>query len=199
MSDIFFATQNKGKQREIKALLADVGSITPKFVDDFPDLVTFDPEETGATLPENAELKARAYAAKSGLPTIAEDSGFEVTALGGQPGVHSKRFFPGSDQDRCSEIIRLLADATDRSAQFTSVFCYFDPAVGLPLFFEGSVLGQVATQLAGENGFGFDPIFMPEGYDQTFAQLGDEVKNTMSHRSRAMAKVKQFLKDTYGS
>lgn len=199
MTDIFFATQNKGKQREIKALLADVSEITPRFIDDFADLLTFDPEETGETLPENAELKARAYAAKAGMATVAEDSGFEVSALDGKPGVHSKRFFPGSDQDRCQEIIRLLTDASDRSAQFRSVFCYYDPAVGEPHFFEGHVTGQVATRLAGENGFGFDPIFMPEGYQQTFAELGDEVKNTMSHRSRAMAKVKQFLKDTYGS
>jgi XTP/dITP diphosphohydrolase len=197
MHRVFFATQNKHKQREITQLLEAIPTLEVVFVDHFPDLATFDPEETGQTLHQNAELKARAFASKTHVPTISEDSGLEVTALAGKPGVHSKRFFPGSDTDRNHEILRQLAGETNREAQFRSVFCYYDPVTNQTTFFEGKVAGSIATKVSGNNGFGYDPIFTPEGYNQTFAELGERVKNKLSHRALAMNQVIAFLKSRY--
>lgn len=190
---VFFATQNKGKQREISELMADVPDTKVVFPDSFPELAVFDPEETGTTLHQNAELKARAFADKAKLTTIAEDSGIEVDALGGKPGVYSKRFFPGTDADRNQELLRLLLGVTNRAAQFRSVFCLFNPKNQQPIFFEGVVRGRIAVEASLGDGFGYDPIFIPEGYTQPFAQLGQAVKNSLSHRARAMAEVKKYL------
>lgn len=189
-SRILFATQNQGKQRELQAILADLGVILvlPSEV----GLGDFDVEETGATLEDNARLKAQAFAEASSMVCIADDSGLEVTALDGQPGVFSKRFGK-DDAERISKLLGLLKGKNDRTAQFRSVLCYVDVAAGISQVAEGIVTGQIANEPRGSGGFGYDPIFVPDGYDQTFAELGAEVKNTISHRARAGAELKKWL------
>lgn len=162
---------------------------------DFPDLEGFDVEETGATFAENATLKAQAFGNKTQILTISDDSGLEVIALNGQPGVYSKRFAPGSDQDRNQKILELLESRADRSAQYKAVICLYDPATQSQQFFEGLVKGKIAWQARGTTGFGYDPIFIPDGYEQTFAELGSQIKNRLSHRAQALQAVQKYLKE----
>lgn len=195
---ILFATKNEGKQREITALLETVTAVAPVFATHFQELENVDPAETADTFEGNAEIKAREYGQIVGIPTIAGDAGLEVKALGGKPGVKSKRFYPGSDSDRNQELLRLLAGKDARSAQFVTVFCLYDPArLPSPQFFRGVVKGTIAQDPRGSNGFGYDPIFIPNGYDQTFAELDFAEKNKLSHRSRALQKAVAFIEDTY--
>mgnify|MGYP000296259133 CR=1 FL=1 len=155
----------------------------------------FDVEETGQTFEENAELKARGFSQQSGLLAIADDSGLLVTALNNRPGVHSKRFFPGSDKDRVNEVLRQLETHSDRSAKFVSVIAWYDPQIDICQFFEGEVTGTIALATEGEAGFGYDPIFVPTGYQDSFGQLGDQVKGLISHRAMAMAKLFIYLQE----
>ncbi len=189
---LLLASQNEHKRRELEQLvhLPDVELIGPSAVGIGSD---FDVEETGQTFEENAFLKARAFAEKSGMVTIADDSGLEVSALGGRPGVHSKRFIKGSASDRNHYVLELLKNSSDRSAKFVAVLCVYDPVLKTHHFFRGEVKGTIAFAEAGDSGFEYDYIFIPEGYDQTFAQLGPKMKNMISHRARAVAKLKEFL------
>ncbi len=197
MEPILIATRNQGKIREIRTLLGEVGVdvVTPDAAGIADD---FDVEETGDTFEQNAELKAKAFAnaAVDKYVTLADDSGLCVNALGGDPGVHSKRFFSGTDSDRCEHILKLLSEKKDRSAYFIAVLCMYDPKKEQPEFFEGRVTGHIAFHKKGQSGFGYDPIFIPDGFDQTFAQLGPEIKNTLSHRARALEKMKKFFYNT---
>lgn len=189
---ILFATQNKHKQAEISQLLAD-SPLKVVFPQDVPEVMDLEVEETGASFEENALLKARAFGQETNLLTAAEDTGLEVLALDGKPGVHSKRFFPGTDHDRNQELLRQLQPAPDRSARFVTVICVFDPKLSEHTFFEGVVTGKISETPQGDQGFGYDPVFIPDGYDQTFAELGQEVKNSISHRRRALIKLHTFL------
>lgn len=188
---ILVATQNQGKLAEIETVLRPVGIETTNPASE--GLGELDVSETGETLAENALLKAQAFAAASQLPSLSDDSGLEVTALNGQPGVHSKRFAPGSDADRNRYLLSLLENASDRSAVFKTVLCLYDPATQTATYFEGVLPGVIATESRGTEGFGYDPIFVPSGYQQTLAQLGVEVKNTLSHRAQALQKVRSYL------
>ncbi len=189
---LLLATNNPGKLREVQEILAGLPFevVTPAEVGVPPD---FDPPENGATFEENAQSKAQAYAEKTGLLSLADDSGLCVTALDGKPGVHSKRFIEGSDHDRNLKILELLKEKTDRSAYFISVICLYDPHTKETQCFEGRVEGTLAAEEHGTQGFGYDPIFIPTGYDKTFGELGNEVKNTLSHRARALQKAKEYL------
>lgn len=188
---LLLATQNAHKIAEIQAILQEVSVevVTPRDVGLSAD---FDVAETGQTFAENAELKARAFAAATHLPTLADDSGLEVTALHGRPGVYSKRYVPGTDADRNQKILSEVADATDRTAAFVTVLCLYNPQTDQATFFEGRVTGQLSLEPRGTAGFGYDPIFIPSGYQQTFGELGQELKNQLSHRARALAKVKAY-------
>ena len=192
-TEVLFATFNPNKLSEVQQLFAG-SSIRLLGMNDITLPSDFsDPEETGTTFQENALIKARASAPHYTGWVVAEDSGLEVTALSGEPGVHSKRWVEGTDQDRNQYLLNKLQNTPNRSARFVTVACLLNSQTGDHLFFEGEIIGEIATQELGSDGFGYDPIFIPEGYSETFAQLGNDVKNTLSHRARALLKVKQYL------
>lgn len=181
---LLIATQNKGKQKEILQMVQDLD-----FECVFPD-GDFDVEETGETFEENAFLKAKAFSEKYGMMALADDSGLVVNALNGRPGVYSKRY-GDNDLDRNTKLLLEMENHQDRSAYFIAVMCLYGE--GVDQCFEGKVEGSIAQEIRGKEGFGYDPIFIPEGYEKTFAELGQDVKNTLSHRARALEKVKGEL------
>jgi XTP/dITP diphosphohydrolase len=188
---LLLASHNQGKLKEMRKLLGStVEVVLPQ---DVGVTTEFDVDETGATFQDNALLKAEAFAQRTGLLTLADDSGLAVTALNGAPGVKSKRLVPGSDHDRNVHLLKLLESTQDRSAYFITVLCLFDPQTKSAHFFEGRVNGTLAKAERGKHGFGYDPLFIPNGFDVTFAELGLEVKNTLSHRAKAARQVKEFL------
>lgn len=189
--ELLLATANKGKIAELRSL-CEPHRVTVYSLGD-EGIPNLDVEETGSTFAENAELKARAFAEATGLPVVADDSGLEVDALDGGPGVKSARWVSGSDEDRNQALLEKLETAQSRSARFKTVVCYLSKPSAKPLFFEGTISGTIATTPAGSEGFGYDPIFIPDGYTETFAELGVETKNTLSHRAIAFKKVLTHL------
>lgn len=189
---ILFGTQNPKKQQEIQQILTSVELVFP---DQISSVANLDPAETGSTFEENASIKARAFANKSGLISVADDSGLVVTALKGFPGVKSKRFIAGSDQLRNEKILEMLRDQTDRSAKFVTVLAISNPNSHQTDFVAGEVAGQIAFEEIGQNGFGYDPIFIPDNYETSFAALGQSVKNKISHRARALQKLNTYFKE----
>lgn len=189
---LLVATNNSGKLQEIKELLADLGAeiVSPLNI---PQLRKLKVKETGSTFRENALLKAQAYADLSGLTTISDDSGLEVEALDGKPGVKSARFSPGSDHDRNLKLLSLMKGIKNRKARFVAVVCYFDSQKKSTHYFQGKIEGKISLAEKGSGGFGYDSIFIPQGYNKTFAELGSEVKNKLSHRAGALKKLKKFL------
>ena len=197
---IVFATNNKNKLSEIREILgssfevmslADIGCH-----EDIP--------ETGDTLLDNAIQKSRYVFEKYGYDCFADDTGLEVDALGGEPGVHSARYAEGTDHDsnaNMDKLLRKLGDETQRAARFRTVISLLQKqesgdgaGEGSVLhIFEGKVEGSIIYEKRGAEGFGYDPIFMPEGYDKTFAELGLDVKNQISHRARAVKKLADYL------
>jgi len=190
--ELVLASNNANKLREIQSQLSltSVHVITARQAGISDD---FDVDETGGTFTQNALLKARAFSALTQLPTVSDDSGLVVNALNGEPGVHSKRWISGSDQDRNLHLLKKLDGLSDRSAEFITVLALYFPDVRETHFFEGTVKGRIITEERGNDGFGYDPVFVPEGYDKTFAELGIEIKNTVSHRFRAVQKLKAFV------
>lgn len=188
--EIVVATQNPGKLTEFSQILSPLGHIllTPAEV----GLAELEVEETGTTFAENAELKAKAFAEASGKPALADDSGLSVQALAGEPGVYSKRI-GSTDPERMKWVLEQLQNQPDRTAWFTAVLCLYDPQTAASHLFEGKVMGSIAQQQVGDSGFGYDPIFIPEGHTQTFGQLGAEVKNKLSHRAQALQQLQDFL------
>ncbi|MDG5768106.1 RdgB/HAM1 family non-canonical purine NTP pyrophosphatase [Balneolales bacterium ANBcel1] len=155
-------------------------------------------EETGRTLEENAEIKARFVFDKTGLPALADDTGLEVDALDGMPGVYSARYGgPETDSARNRKklltSLKHLPSAQDRKARFRTVLAYIDTH-GLRRF-EGICNGVILTEERGDGGFGYDPLFMPEGYDLSFAEMDPSEKNRISHRGRALQKFLQEISD----
>lgn len=192
MKEIIFASHNKGKIAEIKQIL---NSFNIKVISS-DDIELPDVEETGTTFEENAVLKAVTIAKLKGVPCIADDSGLCVNALGGRPGIYSARYAPNRDFDKAMDMLLSEIDDTksaDRSAYFACVLALGYPD-GTHKSFEGRVDGVISLEKQGNGGFGFDPVFIPTGYDKTFADLGHEIKNTISHRSRALEKFTQYLK-----
>lgn len=190
------ATRNKGKIGEMRQLLADA-NIEPVGLDEAN--IDFEVEETGNTFAENAYLKASEYARLAGMHAIADDSGLEVSVLDGRPGVLSARY-AGENTEYNVKIPALLKEInesglTDRSARFVSRIAVSDADGNLIHEAEGICSGRIAEEARGTNGFGYDPVFIPDGYDKTFGELGDEVKQTISHRSIAIMKIIRFLRD----
>lgn len=187
---IVFATNNKNKLAEIREIL------DPKFeIVSLADIGCHeDIPETGSTLEQNAMQKAKYVNTRYGLDCFADDTGLEVEALGGAPGVHSARFAEDTDHDseaNMRKLLRLLKSEENRRAQFRTVIALI---IGDRRYeFEGIVRGTIATEKHGTEGFGYDPIFTPEGYTETFGQLGENVKNKISHRARAVRKLADFL------
>ena len=192
--ELLIATGNAGKTVEIRALLGDL-PIRFRTLTDFPEIEPV--EESGATYEENAVLKARAYAQQTGLWALADDSGFEVSALGGAPGVISARYAGAgaSDGDRIAFLLRQfdLANSSDRRARFVCVAALADSKYSIANVEHGICEGLIIGSPRGENGFGYDPIFVPEGFDKTFAELPTDIKNAISHRARALSSMRSFL------
>ena len=193
---LLVATHNQGKVREYRALLADL-PIEVTYLD--AEGVTFEAEETGQTFAENAIMKAQAYAAHTGLMTWADDSGLEVDALGGEPGVLSARYgapAAGSDVERYQLLLSKLSGVPDsqRTARFRCVVALAWPD-GRVLTSDGVCEGRIAHAPRGEHGFGYDPVFLVADFDyrQTMAELDPELKNQVSHRGRAAQAARQQL------
>lgn len=190
-SPIVFATNNAHKLAEVRAILGeayDVKSLADIGCHD-------DIAETGATLDENACIKARYVAQKYGVDCFADDTGLEVEALGGEPGVRSARYAPGDGHDDKANMKMLLermSDCQNRNARFRTVICLITAAHG-EVTVEGVVKGKIAESPSGESGFGYDPVFVPEGSEKTFAQMGEEAKNGISHRRRATDRLAEIL------
>ena len=194
MQRLLLGTRNRGKVREIESILADSGWSFSS-LQAFPDVDT--PAETGATYAENAILKARFYAAATGMCALADDSGLEVEALDGAPGVFSARYAGenASDADRRSLLLSELAKVSDvnRRARFVAVVAISDADGSVLNVTEGICEGTIISAPRGDGGFGYDPLFVPDGFNQTFAELPDDVKNIISHRAHALLKTRQFL------
>ena len=183
-NEIVAATGNKHKIAEIQAILAPLGLrvLSANDVGAMPDVV-----EDGETFRDNAVKKALAGARALGRTVLADDSGLEVVALHGAPGVYSARYAGegGNDGRNLSKLLREMTDITDRRARFVAVIAVATPA-GLVGTAEGEVRGIIATAPRGQGGFGYDPVFVPEGEVETFAELPAAVKNAMSHRGNAL-------------
>ena len=200
LPELLIATRNAGKVREIISLCADM-PLRLRSLADFPE--TIEAEETGATFAENASLKARFYAAQTGLWALADDSGLEVDALGGAPGVRSARYAGpnATDAERVTLLLRELGHAgaeAGRRARFICAIAIVDPATGTAHIFSGKCEGQIAHAPRGTKGFGYDPVFIPEGYQQTFGELPAHIKQRISHRARALAAAHVFLYQKLG-
>ena len=190
MKNIVFATNNKNKLQEIRAIaggeynilsLSEIGCH-----DDIP--------ETAATIEGNAMLKARWVKDKYGYDCFADDTGLEVEALDGAPGVYSARYAGGEGHDSEANMKKLLAELKgkeNRKAQFRTAICLIEG--GEKHLFEGIVKGEIIREKKGSSGFGYDPVFVPEGYAETFAEMGAEEKNRISHRARAVQKLCDYL------
>ena len=184
------ATNNAHKLKEIAAILGqEIELLSLKDIQCFADI-----PETADTLEGNARQKAMYIYENYGMDCFADDTGLEVEALGGAPGVLSARYAgEGHDSEaNMQKLLKELAGKENRKAQFRTVICLIRG--GKEYLFEGIVKGEIIQEKRGGAGFGYDPIFVPEGYDLTFAELGDDVKNTISHRARAVEKLCQFLK-----
>ncbi|MDR2670860.1 MAG: RdgB/HAM1 family non-canonical purine NTP pyrophosphatase [Oscillospiraceae bacterium] len=178
------ATGNPGKRREMESLLAPLG-VRLRLPAEFG--AAFAPDETGGTFAANARLKAEAALALTGLPALADDSGLEVAALGGAPGVLSARYGGAglSAADRNERLLAALAGRTDRAAHFVcALVCLFPD--GRSLTAEGVCEGEIAAAPCGAGGFGYDPLFYLPKYGKTMAELPDDEKNRISHRGRAV-------------
>lgn len=194
MKDLLIATGNLGKMREFGALLADL-PIKLHSLNEFPDFCP--PPEDGLTFAENALIKAAAASLVTNLPTIADDSGLCVEALGGNPGVISARY-AGEGAGDAANNARLLQElggvkSENRQAAFMCVIALCKPGHE-PLFFKGELHGLILERGAGDGGFGYDPLFMVPEYGRTLAELPLEIKNRISHRGKAVAALKEYLK-----
>jgi XTP/dITP diphosphohydrolase len=195
---LLLATRNRNKVVEMQHALegTDWQVVTLSDIAGAPDV-----EEDGATFYDNALKKARSAARVSGLWTLAEDSGLDIDALGGEPGVKSARYAGegASDADRIRKVLAHLISVPDerRTARFRCTMCVIDQA-GTENCFEGCCEGRIAHDARGASGFGYDPIFIPDGYDKTFAELGLGVKSKISHRARALERVITFLGSQVG-
>lgn len=199
MHELLIATSNPGKIEEMYALLADLEG----FRLHVPSVLglSLKVEETGSSYTENAALKAQAYAEASGMAALADDSGLEVEALGGAPGLYSARYAPqpgATDADRRGYLLKQLAGKPRPwLAVFRSVVCVAFPD-GQKLVAEGVCLGEIFPQERGAGGFGYDSIFLVDGLGRTMAELSMAEKNQLSHRARAMASAKVMLADWAG-
>lgn len=192
---LLIATSNKEKLCELKHLLSGV----PVELLSLSDIdCGVEVEETGATFAENAALKALSYAQIAGLSTIADDSGLEVEALDSRPGVLSARY-GGSELPFDKKMAKLLDELaqygdTNRKARFVCAMAIADKAGNIVHMSEGICSGTIANQPRGIHGFGYDPLFIPDGYEHTFGELDEAVKQKISHRARAFCKIMPFLR-----
>lgn len=188
MTELYFASANQNKIKEVNALLPP-----SMVVRGIQGLVNGDLEETGETLQENALMKARAIYKLTGVPSFADDTGLEVESLNGEPGVFSARYAgpQRNDADNINKLLRELKGKPSRKARFRTVIAFVNGDE--QHLFEGIVNGRISEQLKGENGFGYDPVFVPDGGEQTFAEMSLTDKNAISHRGRAFRAFAAFM------
>ena len=190
MKNLVFATGNIHKLQEVQGLFKEGFALSClKDVN-----ITEEIPETADNLVDNALQKARYVYEKCGIPCFADDTGLEVDALDGAPGVYSARY-AGEQKDSKLNMLLLLKNMngkTNRNARFRTIIAYIDGNAQEHIF-EGEIKGKIIENMAGTNGFGYDPIFVPEGYEETFAELSSEIKNTISHRARAMEKFLSYI------
>lgn len=193
MKKLWVATTNQGKLNEFRNLIGQVVELHSIL-----EIATFSPQpETGQTFLDNARIKARSLkAVKPGEWVVADDSGLEVEGLGNLPGVHSARYAgPNArDAENVAKLLKMvqIRTPTNRNAQFKCVLVVFDPS-GTEHILEGQVKGTISTVAKGKVGFGYDPVFIPEGQTQTFSELGVAFKNRVSHRAEAIRKLVQLM------
>ncbi len=194
MRSLLLGTRNPGKVIEITSILADTGWSFASF-QEFPSVG--EAEENFVTFAENAIAKAQFYASATGLCVLADDSGLEVAALNGAPGVFSARYAGAnaSDADRRALLLSELVKTgdTNHRARFVAVVAIATPGGDVLNLSEGICNGSITFAPRGTGGFGYDPLFIPDGYDKTFAELPETVKNLISHRARALIGIKDFL------
>ncbi|MEQ3500316.1 MULTISPECIES: non-canonical purine NTP diphosphatase [Tenacibaculum] len=187
---LVFATNNLNKLAEVQKMLPNsIELLSLKDIDCFDDI-----EETATTLEGNAKIKANYITEKFGYNCFADDTGLEVEALNGEPGVYSARYAgePANAENNMQKLLTALNNKTDRNAQFrTSICLNLD---GKQFLFDGVCKGTILTSKQGEQGFGYDPIFQPEGYNKSFAEMTSEEKNKISHRGLAIQQLVAFLK-----
>lgn len=189
MKDIMIATSNKGKVREYKSLLEPLGYK----VHDLSELDPIEIDENGTTFQENALIKAKSIKDKCNMTVIADDSGLEIDALNKEPGIHSARYLEGHDYSYKNKVLlERMKGKTDRTARFVCAIALCDET-GDHLF-TGVMEGKINDQVAGDNGFGYDPIFLVEQFGKTSAQLTMEQKNSVSHRGIATRELLAYLK-----
>lgn len=188
--ELIFATHNKGKLKEVQGLVPE--GIKVISLDDLN--MTTEIEETGTTLQENALIKARYLYKQYKKPVLADDTGLEVNALGGAPGVYSARYAGthGDAEKNMTLLLKNMESLEDRKARFRTVMAHID-AEGKETLFEGIVEGVISKVRQGAEGFGYDPIFQPEGNTLSFAQMPLAEKNLISHRARALKKFIEFI------
>lgn len=192
MKSIIFASKNRGKIKELNQLLHDFGLNVITMEDaGFTD----DIEENGNTLEENALIKAKAIYQVTSKSVIADDSGLFVDALDGAPGIYSARYagIQKSSADNNDLLLKNLLDITNRKAHFAAVLCLIEEDGGVH-YFRGEVHGKIGHNPEGNAGFGYDPLFIPDGYEVSFGLLSDEIKNNISHRAEATKKLLSHLK-----
>lgn len=190
MKKLVFATNNAHKLEEIRAILGDkVEILSLNDIDCHADI-----PETADTLQGNAALKAQYIYENYGFDCFADDTGLEVEALNGAPGIYSARYAGGEGHDSEANMKKLLSEMQDkdnRKARFRTVICLIED--GKEHFFEGIVNGSIIRERKGGAGFGYDPVFMPDGYSETFAEMGNDEKNKISHRAIAVQKLCEYL------
>lgn len=190
MNEIVLASRNPNKIEELRELLS-LPDLRVLSTADFPELEEVD--EDALTLEGNALKKAHYVAMVTGLPSLADDTGLEVAALNGAPGVYSARYAgeQASYDDNVEKLLSEMEDIEQRNAQFRTAVAFVD--ADKHWIFEGVCTGQISRYRKGVKGFGYDPIFMPDGFEQSFAEMGSEQKNNISHRGLAMKEVVAFL------
>ena len=191
-AEILIAPKNAGKVEELCTLMSDV-PVTLRYLPDFPEVP--DVDETGNTFGQNARLKAAEYARRTGMWAVADDSGLAVDALGGEPGVYSARY--GGDDlsfdDRMAMILEQLGPGKPRSARFVCSIALADSNAEILFSAEETCPGTIAESPRGAGGFGYDPIFVPDGFEHTFGELPVAVKQQISHRAKASAVLIRYL------
>lgn len=198
--ELVIATRNRGKLVEVRELLHDL-PLGLRSLMDFP--ATSEVEETGTTFADNASIKATAYALQTGSWTLSDDSGLEVAALGGAPGIYSARYAgeQATDAERIELLLSELAHTGDdaRHARFVCAVSLADPHGRIVNVSTGACEGRIAHSPRGVQGFGYDPIFIPEGFEQSFGELSSEIKQVISHRARALYGTRSFLEKLFGA
>lgn len=194
MRELLIATTNAGKIAEIKAFLSTMPFVLLSLTD-LPEQIPA-PEEDAGTVAGNALLKARYYAAKTGKLTLADDAGFFVEALGGWPGVDAA-LVPGTADEKIQTVLEKLGSETNRAAYWEATMALVDPDSNVEYLSHGKTVGEIALSKQGTGGHGYDPIFLLPELGKTYAELSIHEKNAISHRGKALAKIKYHLQNTY--